>query len=246
MSLVNPGKYMAHPERFSEEKFAEVYENAKGNLVLRMDYRLDETGHVLRHYSTLAVNGEIRQRTIEDLKTRFGWNGLDPLWFETADLAHVQVEAVVEDEVGRDGNTYSRLRWINTPGSHGGNEPRQVDRRAIQAKYGSLFRAVAGPQPTPQSVPQTAPSAPAPVAPTAPPVTTVRPSTLQECWERMLAATRDATDDDRAKDWFAIQKEIAPSKTQDDFTPVDWGHILARIERMASVRTSIEEDNLPY
>ena len=241
MSLVTPGKYAAHPERLSEEKFADVYENDKGNLILLMAYRLDDSGHVLRHYTCLAINGEIRQWTIEDLKARFGWDGVDLWWFETADLAHVEVEAVIEDEPGTDGKIWSRIKWINTPGGRGGSyTPKQVDRRALSTKYSSLFRAVAGPQPVKAAPKPAAPPVP-PTAPKtpAPPAAPGRTSTLQECWEKLCAAMQGEPQDAMTKNWFAIHEEVLPGKTQDDFSAEEWGRVLARIEKMATARDGI-------
>lgn len=234
MSLVKPGTYPAHPERLSAEKFSDVYENNNGNLILLMAIRLDDSGHVLRHYSTLAIGLEVRQKTVDDLKRRYGWDGIDPFWFETADLSNVQVEAVVEDEPGTDGKLYSRIKWINTPGQRGSYESRQVDRRAISAKYGSLFRACAGAQPV-KPAPKAAPKPPA--APPKEPAAPVKPSDLNACWTRLCeivpANEAEAT-------WFALHKEIVPNKTQDDFTPEDWGRLMARIEAMAAAMDDLK------
>ncbi len=232
MSL-KPGTYTAHPERLSPEKFADVYEKPEnGNLILCMAFRIDDSGDVLKHWSVLAKGGAVNQRTVNDLKERFGWDGLDFFWFETADLSNVQVEAVIVEEPGLSDPTklWPKIKWINTPGRGGGGgyAPKQVDRRALRAKYGALFRACAGPQPL-SGAPKTPP---APPAPQAPPAKKVRPSTLQECWEKFCGAREGESQDSLAGDWYAMQKEVAPGKTQDDFTPDDWGRMYARIEAM--------------
>lgn len=251
MSLVKPGKYAAHPERLSDDQFADVYENDNGNLILRMAFRLDDSGHILHHFTMLAKNGELKIKTIDELKARYGWDGLDPFWFVNADLSGVQVEAVIEDEPDqKDPNKiWSRIKWINTPGVRGGgSQPRQVDRRAISTKYGSLFRAVAGPQPmkpaapTKSQPPKAATSAPPKTAPAAP-STPARSSSLNECWDRMCTAFPNSSQDELASFWFEYQKEAVPGKTQDDFTAADWGRVMDRIEKAAKV---IAEDNLPY
>lgn len=239
MSLVKPGTYPAHPERLNAEKFAEVYESAtSGNLVLHMAYRLDASGHVLQHWSALTQNGAPRERTIADLKERFGWDGCDPFWFETADLSGFPVEVVVEDEPGRSDprQMFSKIKWVNTPGrGGGGGATKQVDRRALLAKYGAQFRAVAGPQPMKTAPkPPSAPKPP-PKAPDSMPPGAERLSTLNDAWIA-LCTDNPASQDELAADWFAVQKEVCGEKTQDDFTPADWGRVLDRIEAMQKAR----------
>jgi hypothetical protein len=243
MSLVTPGKYAAYPERLCEEKFADVYESPKsGNLVICMAFRLEGSGHVLKHWSALTQDGGPRMKTVEDLKGRFGWDGVDPWWFETADLSHVEVELVIEDEPdSNDPNKkWSRIKWVNTPGGRGGNYEARGDKRQLSAKYSSLFRAVAGPQPVKTAAkPPAAPPAKKPPAAPPAPVAPTEDSTLQDCWGALCEAMGGESQDEMTKNWFAIHEEVVPGKTQDDFSPADWGRVMGRIRKMAKALDSL-------
>ncbi len=243
MSLVKPGKYAAHPERLCEEKFADVYENQNGNLILLMAYRMEDSGHVMKHWTTLAIQGEVKLRTIEDLKARFGWDGVDPWWFETADgLSEVPVELVIEDEPDKSDprKVWSRIKWVNTPGGRGGTYAAKGDKRALGAKYGALFRAVAGPQPVkPAAQPPAATPPPRSVAPKPEAKADAAPSDLNACWQTLCGVMAGESEDSKASNWYALLEQTIPGKTQDDFSPTDWGQVMRALGEMKDARDQI-------
>ena len=151
------GTYAAKPGA------ASVYESEKGALVLAVQMKIAD-GPELRSYHTLVLaDGTINTRTVENLKAWSGWDGADPYWFMDQDLSAVDVEVVVANEPGFQdpSKSFPKIKWVNPPGgSSGGGMPEAADRRAVLAKYGAKFRALAG----------GAPVRPATAAPAAPPV----------------------------------------------------------------------------
>jgi len=94
--------------------------------------------------------GALNHRTIEALKTAFGWPGDDPFWFEdeAGNLPGCQVSLKWEEYEGR-----SRLKvawidpWDAELGGGGVLRSDEAMRQAIRARLGSKLRANAGPTP---------------------------------------------------------------------------------------------------
>lgn len=214
---------------------ATVYENEKGSLVVAFNFQLTLAGEpkFIKGFAQLAkADGTINTKSIESLKKTFAWDGHDPFWFADTDLAHIPVELVVENDTADDGRTFSRVKWINRPGSSALPEP--ADRNAILSRYGSRFRALSGGTPVkpalksgPQ-IPTTPvlpglPSAPCPTGP-APAV-----SSMQKCWEFFCAHLPGLDQAELEQRWFALLSSLYPGKESSSLSPQDWGKVAARL-----------------
>lgn len=229
MPKIKPGTYAAHPEKLSAEQWAAVYENDKGNLILAQAFRIDNSGDVLKYWTALTVAGVPRERSIKDLRERYGWDGTDPFWFVDADLSAFPVELVIEDQPSKTDPTkvFSSIKWVNTPGKSAASPT--VDRAAVMAKYGASFRALGGG--TPVMPPKLTPPAP-PKAPPPPPAAPVKPSSLLECWEKMNVVYAGDGETRIASEW--AERVKATGKHQDDMTPADWGRFMGELEKAAA------------
>lgn len=201
---------------------ASVYENQNGNLVLCME--IDVQGEMLRYYAAIATEKDgINTKTVERLKTMFGWDGIDPFWFvdNGAAYAEREVEASIEMKPGRNGDRYfANIKFLDPPGGGGNAEMPQAGNRAgLLAKYGSKFRAIAGGTPAKPPAQLTLPQSPPP-----PPAKPARKSDQLECWTKYCEA--GGTEDK----WFAALAEAVPSVDQGDLTPAQWGQVLDHIE----------------
>jgi hypothetical protein len=224
--LVKDGTYQAVARE------ASVYFNLGGSLVCAFNFQL-ESGEYIKGYSTLAKSdGTVNTKSIDNLKDVFGWDGQDPFWLVENDLSGVPVQLVIENVSGRDDptKTYSQVKWINKPGGGSGAMPEAGDRKAILAKFGSKFRALAGGSPVKPKAPPTAPPA-ASAPPTKAPPTKEPVSTQEKCWNAICEAHKDESREDIEKAWFEAIGDRDPEK----FTPKDWGKLELFIT-----------DNVPY
>lgn len=227
--LPEPGTYPARTDK------GVIYETDGGALMAAFDCRIDEQTSIVARMCMFSKSGDAQQGTIRSLREAFGWDGTDPFWFQDTDLSQMDIEIVVEMETGQDGVERPRVRWINRPGGgHGMPEP--GDRRAILAKYGARFRALAGGSAVkPQSSPTTsAPRQAPPTAPkTAPPVASggparhVKPASLQEAWDAVCQspAASMVPEDKLTAAWFDILARLV-KKDQAECSPEDWGLVV--------------------
>lgn len=208
---------------------ASVYENAKESLIVCLE--VDVQGEMLRYYATIATkdNG-INTRTVEGLKTMFGWDGQDPFWFADhgADYAEREVEATIELKQGNT-ETFANVKYLDPPGGQSGASqmPAAGNRASLLAKYGSKFRAIAGG--TPAATPPAARKPPAqaalPLAKGPPTLASIAKISDQgACWAKFCEA--GGTEDK----WFDTLAEAVPGVDQGDLTPGQWGMVLAHIE----------------
>lgn len=134
------GTYAAKPTACS------ITESKNGNLMAVMKFRL-ENGPELTFYSVLVkADGTVNTRNIEDIRKWSGWDGADPYWLMDTALADVPVEVVVANEpsITDPSKNWPAVKWVNPPGGGGNALPEAADRRAVAAKYGAKFRALAG------------------------------------------------------------------------------------------------------
>ena len=227
------GVYAARP------KAASVYESEKGALVLALVHQLDGGGEIKSYHALTTKDGAINTRGVEDLKKWSGWDGCDPYWFMDTDLTGIAVELVVENEPGFNdpSKLFPKVKWVNPPGGgSGGGLHDPSDRKAVLAKYGPKFRAVAGPQPVARR--QASPGGAQPptryTAPTLPPqVATAAPvrkaaATQSSAWARLSELGAGMGRGDLETLWFACVDSTGMD--QADMTPDGWGKVTEAIE----------------
>ncbi len=234
---VEPGRYPGRPTGD-----ASVYENEKRSLVLAMDIMVE--GLELRWWCTLATEKDgINVRNIEHLKECFdGWDGVDPFWFQdnAAALPDYSLEVTIELRPGTKNpqRLFPSIQYVDPPGKAREEMP-VGDRRALLSKYGAKFRAIAGgasaPHRPPQHVhtnPRTAPGkshARGAVPATPSRQYTPPPSTEEGCWTRWCEQKPTLTEKELQEGWFSMLDRLMPGKATGDYTPEDWGCVMADI-----------------
>lgn len=219
----------------------EVGEHANGCLICSMEFTMD-SGTISNTFWLTTKDGAINTRSVETLKTLFGWDGADPFWLEdyAGEFAEIDVDLVIENETfqGRDGSTKtaSKIKWVNTPGGGMGVQVANNDRKALLTKYGAKLRAVSGGTPAKKfSPPPTAPSMP----PVKPPVKKGgATSTMNNCWKELTDRMADKPRQEVEDRWFSILKDCHGDKVQDAYTPEDWGSVMEKLQTMF--------DDLPF
>ena len=221
-----------------------VGDHNNGCLICNMQFAFADTGAKITHTFWLTcLDGSINTKSIKTLKELFGWDGVDAFWLEDhgAELAEKDVELVVENEtfIGKgDGQEHTslKIKWVNPPGGGvGGNAIENSDRKALMAKYGAKLRAVSGGTPAAKkAAPAKAPTATAP-AQKAPPAAKkagfATPSDVIVCWKAISDAMADKPKEDLETQWFAILKDVCGDKDQGEYTPQEWGKVLAAIDK---------------
>jgi hypothetical protein len=181
----------------------------------------DHTGFTTKATVTLVKSdGTVMTNGLENLKTIFGWDGLDPFALMDSDYKDIEFAlAECKHENGEDSKTYFKAGWVNALGG-GMKMPEAADRRSVLAKYGSKFRALAGGAAVKPAAPKAAVPAlpkPAPAAPTGP------AATMEEAWE---ACCKNNVGNEEPS-WFAAMASMFPGKTNTNLTPQDWGRLKA-------------------
>jgi hypothetical protein len=213
-----------------------VYENQNGTLIFSAYFLVGEQIGITGYFCLTTKDGAISERNVRTLKDVYGWDGCDPFWLVDNDLSQTEVEIVVEDQTGRDGNPMRSVAWLNKPGSGNGSKKLESgDRANILAKYGSRFRAMAGGSaPSPRPPVSAAPKQPAPrpAAPSLPPPVPREDapvSDMSECWSIFCEHGNDLMSQEEATDqWFKLIESVA-GKSSEKCTPQDWGKIKAEI-----------------
>lgn len=99
---------------------------------------------------TAYLNLVTKAKTLNDINYRalrdaFGWDGASFEALAQMDLTGVQCQAVVGDDLGLNGETVKRIKFINpidyVPGANVTSDPNVV--QSLDAKYGAMLRATA-------------------------------------------------------------------------------------------------------
>lgn len=241
------GTYRARPTT------AAVNESESGALVLYLGVRLEDGQELTSYHTLVNKDGALNTRTIDNLKAWSGWDGVDPFWFVDAELGGIEIEVVIANEefVGKDGQTRTaaKVKWVNPPGGSGAGMKESGDRRALLAKHGAKFRANAGGaaagrgqkaeaggerrtpnagpgrEQRPEGATRTPPAARAAPARSA----EAEPSDINACWDEFCKVNAGVAQADLEQAWFALVDEVGGGKGQDQFTPGDWGRVMAEI-----------------
>lgn len=237
---IEPGRYQGRPTGG-----ASVYENDKRSLVLAMDIMVE--GLELRWWCTLATEKDgINERNIDHLKECFGaWDGIDPFWFQdnAAALPDYNLDVTIELRPGTKNpqRLFPSILYVDPPGKAREEMP-VGDRRALLAKYGAKFRAIAGgassshrpqqpahashrqssPGPAPASARGNVPARPARQQMPA-------PSTEEACWSRWVEQNQTMTEKEIQDGWFSMLDRLMPGKDPGGYTLEDWGRVMADI-----------------
>lgn len=228
---IQPGRYPARATGV-----ASVYENAKGSLVLAMELYVE--GQSLKWLTTLATadNG-INIKTVERLKSCFGWDGQDFFWFVEHPEAYIErdVEVTVEHRQG-DKATFVNIAFVDPPGGSA-TLPSSGNKASLLAKYGSKLRAISGGTPA-----KAAPTAAKPPVKPPPPAAQVKPpvaaspksspSNQMAVWGRFTEAHEGKTSDDISTLWFELIEQHFPGVDQGDLSPEQWGHLFEQVDHI--------------
>lgn len=201
---------------------AVVYETTGGALMVALDMAVDEQTAIMAHQCLVSKAGDVMAKTIANLRDVYGWPGDDPFWFQDTDLSQIPVQIVVEMRQDNAGELRPEVAWINKPGG-GRWHPEAADRKAVLAKYGNKFRALAGGT-------HVAPPKPAPGKPpaTAPQTAAAAPATIQQAWDAFCKAAGDSwTDEGLGKAWFQAIQGLTGKANQAELSPEDWGQVAA-------------------
>jgi hypothetical protein len=170
-------------------------------------------------------DGTLNEGAVKSLKAAFGWDGLDPCWFETPDACQKPVQITVGMEEYK-GKTSPKVQWLNPYGSTGGGGIVHADEAqasALKNRLGSKLRALSGgaaaAKPPAAKAPKGRPTAPTAAAATA---------TADDAWE-VFAAAKGASE----AEWNRILAEMFPGKAQSAYTPADWGRV--KVEAAAKI-----------
>ncbi len=191
-------------------------------------------GFTFKHTLVLVkADGTIQTKTTDTLRAVFGWDGVDPFWLmdsseDNGPMRSVEFEIVGGPETGDKGGQYFKSQWLNPLGG-GMKTPAAADRRAVLAKYGSKFAALAGSSATTgksaspavpriPTVPKAAPIAPPPGAVTA---------TMEEAWAALNEAQAGKPAADVERLWFDTIARLFPNKSNTELKPHEWGKLKA-------------------
>jgi hypothetical protein len=154
-TLPVPGKYTA---RLTGKLV--IYQAESGALCVALPIELYEAPVSWRGKETMTIaksDGEIMTRTVDKLKSIFGWDGIDPFWLEDQSEAGALAECFFEvdgeramyqpktkpgEEAPAEVEIF-RILYINPLGG-GMQMPEPGDRKSILAKFGSKLRAMSG------------------------------------------------------------------------------------------------------
>jgi len=210
------------------------------------------SGHELKAYFLLVqADGTINTNTVAKLKEWSGWDGVDPYWFVDNAKNAISCEVVIKMEPGfkEPDKLFPKISWVNKAGSGGGSAlPEMADRRAVLSKYGSKFRAIAGPQPMgAQTKPQTATPPQRPQSTVTPPVRPVEQktehATLEECWRLMQQHNQKLKPEEVTEKWYGYID--ATGMDQADMTPEGWDKVKASILAAVGSNAETQDDGEP-
>lgn len=235
-----------------------VYEAESGALCLAIPVILTNSDVAWHGKHTMVLvkkDGEVVSRSMQTLKEVFpGFDGVDPFWLTEQDLGEVVFDLVCVHEEFTPQPTENnpdpqpvmafKTQWLNAPGG-GSRMPDMADRKAILAKYGNKFRALAGGKPAAKpsaaaSAPAKAAEAPAAKAPAKAPPTKGGPpakakaakptATVEEAWAACQKANPDMTDEQAGEVYYGKIAELFPGVEPGDLTGEQCAAVKAAFE----------------
>ncbi len=228
-----------------------VYEAESGSLCVAIPVILTNSEIAWHGKHTMVLvkkDGEIQGRVNQTLKEVFNWDGLDPFWLTEQDFGDITFDLVcaheeftpraTEDNPDPQPVMAFKIQWLNAPGG-GSRMPEMADRKAILAKYGNKFRALAGgkkPEPA-KAAPAAAAkpaAAPAPAKKSGPPAAKAKPAaleaTVEEAWAACTKANPEMSDEQAGEVYYAKIAELFPGVEPGDLSPIQCGAVKAAFE----------------
>ena len=237
-----------------------VYETEKGALCVAIPIQIMGSDVAWRgkHTFTLAKqDGTLMTRGIQDLKTIFGWDGLDPFALQDIEVGVNEFEIVGEHQEytppGDDAQPVMTFKiiFMNPPGGSS-KMPAMLegnDAKAIRTKYASKFKALSGGKAASASaakkpaakveedepeLPAAKKGAPAKPASAGPPsrkstAAVARTSSQEEVWTALVAANEGADEGKLGTRYWAAAEEVAPD-ANGELDPKQWGEVAEKLE----------------
>ena len=202
-------------------------EKESGALELAIECLVPDGSSIVAYLYLVSKAGAINEKTVANLKAAVGWDGLAISALVEDAWPAFQITVAPEEYQGK---TRNKVQWLNPNNSTGGSEIHSDDLKAIAAKYGAMFRAVAGPQ-APKA-PQWA-GAPKKGGTPTPKAKPIEPSNQDECWALIQKAYPDSMLEALEEMWFAELGKIVKGKDQGDYTPEDWGKVKIEFSKLA-------------
>ena len=192
---------------------------------------VDEDFEISGYFYLEKRDGSLNTFTLDKLKAALGWDGRDPMWLQDADLS----EAIVQITLGYEqynGQERIKVQFIDAENAAPNAVPHadEAVRKAIKTRLGPQLRALAGGAPKSTPAPTGRPKPPTPPAKAKTATATVPESTLEDAWAAFTDTCQEVgiTEQEGMEGlWFRILGELFPDKQTDDFTPADWGLVLA-------------------
>ncbi len=189
----------------------------------------DESLDITGWFFLEKKDGSVNSATIDSLKAALGWDGRDMFWLQDTDLSQqpVQVRLAFEEYQGKNRIKVKFLNPYGAAPTGGVTKADEGKRRALSARLGAKFRALAGGTPAPAPKPAGKPTPPA-KSPAPPAKKPVPESTMQAAWAAFsMSCKPDWSKEHIESEWFRILGEMFPGKKVEDLTPADWGVMLA-------------------
>ena len=227
---------------------ASVYEK-DGKVLLAVEFRVGDENEMLKWYTTLFFSdGEPNTKMLKNIRGWSGWDGIDPYWLQDNAGAEWPVEATVAWEAGNKdpSKTFLNVKWVDKPGCSSGGLPDPADRASLLARFGSKFRAAAGPRaiPSGRHTPVKTAAPPARVPPPAP--TRAPPGgvkhTQSSCWDALQAGQPDASPDEVIALWYSLIAE----RDQATMTGADWANVAEAISRLSVKSATDDGEPMPF
>lgn len=163
------------------------------------------TGYFYMQYN----DGNINERTINEIRSATGWADTDPLWLQdnVHGLPRVQLLVIAEEFNGKMRTKVARIASEHGELEQGVKRTEGAARSALQAKLGSKLRAISGGVPVTTPVPPRPPATPA-----------VTASTMQEAWAWFWTVCPKNTDNE----WLRITGILFPGRDIEKLSASDW------------------------
>jgi hypothetical protein len=240
------GAYIARPLAMSLEQ------KTSGSVQVAINFKCDEYigggepescngDGITSYFNLVKLNGQLNEINIRSLRDSLGWDGASFATLVETDWSQTPVQIVVDDETKQDGSVHKTVKYINPRDYKGGGgvgktEPAVV--KSLDAKFGSMLRAMATPKPSPRTG-QVKPAAEMSIG-----KDVAWAAFLRKVDEYGLESPADAYSHDRRITVFRkIVGEIVAPKDPKTLQPSDWLAIKTAIETDFSAAT---ESIVPY
>lgn len=147
-----PGIYRAYPTAWAVEKT----EGGAVQFAVQFSlsdvkqggewHALQEPEEITGYFYVVKKDGTLNDRTIKSIKEALGWDGASLASLADGDWSETQVQVTVGAET-YNGKERLKVQWLNHRDYQGGGvgttDPQLI--RSLDAQYGSMLRAIAGP-----------------------------------------------------------------------------------------------------